>query len=154
MRFVHNFVILTDPTKTLEEVLVEAMLLFPSEEEFQLLPNESTMFDILVNAGIFTSKSDARRNWKTTGQDIPLGWTWLRRIGKFKNEVAIWKPDWNLTAEQRILSATSTMPKLAESTLDNFDKATGNEKIDEIGGFLVGKVFHKIQRNESRLTNV
>ncbi len=154
MRFIHNFIILTDPTKTLEEVLADAMLLFPSEEEFQLLPNETTMFDILVNAGIFTSKSDARRNWKTTGQEIPMGWTWLRGLGKFKHEVAIWKPDWNLTSEQRLLSATLTLPKLAEPTVDNFDKAMGDEKIEEISGFLIGKVFHKIQRTESRLTSL
>jgi hypothetical protein len=49
------------------------------------LPETATMFDVLVAAKIFKSKSDARKNWKGS-VDIPFG---LNRfeVGKMKVEI-------------------------------------------------------------------
>ena len=92
--FVENFIVLTHPDKSLQEVLEGIPPLFVSEDgsmDFKFINAESDMYDVLVGAGIFKSKSDARRNWKKTGADIPTGHTLIRGIGKMKKRLCIWK---------------------------------------------------------------
>ena len=50
------------------------------------------MFDILVMTGLFRSKSEARKNWKRTGKDIPEGFTDIKNIGKLHHRLTIWNP--------------------------------------------------------------
>jgi len=48
------------------------------------------MLDILVQAGFFSSKGQARKNWHGE-RDIPLGFNvWI--IGKHREVLAIWNP--------------------------------------------------------------
>lgn len=49
------------------------------------------MFDILVGIGVFKSKSEARKNWRGTGQQIPEGFNSFT-VGKLKNRIFIWNP--------------------------------------------------------------
>jgi len=49
------------------------------------------VFSILVDFGIFKSRSQARKNWNKSGKDIPEGLSHFTRIGKKKHEFAIFK---------------------------------------------------------------
>lgn len=59
-----------------------------------------TMFDLLVKAGIFPSKGQARNAWPSLKQkfglpgdgEVPEGWTDLEGIGKLKHRISILKP--------------------------------------------------------------
>ena len=51
----------------------------------------TTIFDVLVLAGLFESKGQARKNWKGI-QNIPTGWTELQSLGKSKLSIFIWNP--------------------------------------------------------------
>lgn len=54
-----------------------------------LIPNESTMIDVLVIAGIFPSKGQARKNWHGP-VEIPGGLSqWV--VGKLRNKITILK---------------------------------------------------------------
>lgn len=53
------------------------------------LPESATMFDVLVAAGIFKSKGDARKNWKGDSA-IPSGLSSFE-VGKMKKEIWILK---------------------------------------------------------------
>lgn len=81
-----NFVI---DNGNVDEQLVDALF---NSEDTMLLPDTNDMFDILVMTGMFRSKSEARKNWKRTGKDIPEGFTDLERIGKLKHRLTIWNP--------------------------------------------------------------
>ena len=61
-------------------------------EHVELVGANLDMFDLLVMAKLFTSKSEARNNWKKTGKDIPWGWTHIDDIGKAHSEIAILRP--------------------------------------------------------------
>ena len=61
-----------------------------SNEPVTILPANATMFDVLAQAGIFSSKSDARKNWKGV-VEIPWGWSEFT-VGKLKHQVFIMKP--------------------------------------------------------------
>lgn len=50
------------------------------------------MYDVLVEFGLFASRSDARKNWTRTGQEIPNGFSDFEGIGKRNNRLTIWKP--------------------------------------------------------------
>lgn len=50
------------------------------------------MFDLLVFMGAFKSKSEARKNWKQTGAQIPKGFTDLKRIGRDRHRLTILNP--------------------------------------------------------------
>ena len=54
--------------------------------------NHLDMYDILVNCKLFTSKSNARKNWNRTGKEIPEGFTDLINIGKLNHRLTIWNP--------------------------------------------------------------
>ena len=66
-------------------------LLFGDEDVLYISPN-TTMPDLLAQFGLFKSKSEARKNWKRTGIEIPGGWTALENIGKLNHCLWIWKP--------------------------------------------------------------
>lgn len=91
---VENFVVITRPDESLQEVLEGLPPLLVSEDgaiDFKFIDAESDMYDVLVGAGIFKSKLDARKNWTKTGADIPTGQTLIRGIGKMKKKLCIWK---------------------------------------------------------------
>ena len=59
-------------------------------EKVQYLPIEARMPDVMVQAGIFPSKSQARKNgWD---KDIPWGFSEYEHVGKYHRHIAIWKP--------------------------------------------------------------
>jgi len=74
--------------------LIESLFELESDEMLRMIPVELDfdMFDILVEAGLFRSKSDARKNWKRTGKDVPEGFTDIKDIGKLHNRLTIWNP--------------------------------------------------------------
>jgi len=53
--------------------------------------DRATIFDILVAAGCFPSKNEARKNWRGI-QTLPEGYTELGPIGKQKLHIFIWNP--------------------------------------------------------------
>jgi hypothetical protein len=67
-------------------------LLFPEDEVVNTVSEQTNMFDLLVALGAFESKSQARKQWKKTGIEIPAGWSSFR-VGKMKRELCIWNPD-------------------------------------------------------------
>ena len=66
--------------------------LFPIDEPVEVLdPGGLDMYDLLVRLGAFESRSQARKNWRLTGADIPPGFNhWV--IGKMKKELCVWNP--------------------------------------------------------------
>jgi hypothetical protein len=54
--------------------------------------NKYDMYDILVLFKIFSSKSEARKNWERTGKEIPPGYNEFKNIGKQKKALYIWNP--------------------------------------------------------------
>lgn len=69
--------------------------LFPDEEEVVVFrPGcKKDMLDLLVILGAFPSRSQARKNWKLTGAEIPTGWS-MFFVGKHRRCLAIWNPEW------------------------------------------------------------
>ena len=61
-------------------------------EDFVQLPVFTDMFSILVEAGIFPSRGQARKNWNKTGKDVPAGLTDIEKIGKMNTRITIWNP--------------------------------------------------------------
>lgn len=70
--------------------LNDRFLFFPEDEEVQVLSNVD-MFDLLVMLGSFENRSQARKNWKQTDKNIPLGFSSFT-IGKLKRELTILNP--------------------------------------------------------------
>lgn len=64
-------------------------LLFETDEEVKRVTNID-IFDLLIELGSFTSKSQAKKNWKGPHQ-IPNGWSEFT-IGKLKRKLCIWNP--------------------------------------------------------------
>lgn len=60
-------------------------------EPCTILPASTTMPDILVLAGVFPSKGQARKdpNWPNA---VPMGWTDYQGIGRSKKRITILKP--------------------------------------------------------------
>lgn len=58
-------------------------------ETVNLHPSTDTMFDILVRYGAFSSKGQARKNWKQTGMEVPPGFNHFR-VGR--KQLWIWSP--------------------------------------------------------------
>lgn len=63
--------------------------IFPADEEVNLLPPETDIFDLLVMLGAFPSKTQARKNWKHG--PIPDGWSEFY-VGKLRRHLCIWNP--------------------------------------------------------------
>ena len=73
---------------------------FFGPEPVDVLPASATMLDALVKAGIFPSKSEARKNWKGP-IEIPDGFSeWV--VGKLKNRMTILKPVFHNWTEQEM----------------------------------------------------
>jgi hypothetical protein len=66
--------------------------LFFGEEKVELIKPPVDMYDLLVEAEVFPSKSQARKNWKKTGQDIPGGFSCFENIGKLKRCICVLNP--------------------------------------------------------------
>lgn len=56
------------------------------------IESHQDMFDILVDTGLFKSRSEARKNWTKTTKEIPQGFTLLEKLGKRHLTIAIWVP--------------------------------------------------------------
>jgi len=74
------------------EDLIESLFDLDETETVQIVPSTFDVFDMLVDAGLFRSKSEARKNWKRTGKDVPEGFTDIKNIGKLHNRLTIWNP--------------------------------------------------------------
>jgi len=59
-------------------------------EFYKVLPDSATMWDVLVEAGVFKSKSEARKNWAGLAE-IPWGWS-EHKLSKRPTLIYIWKP--------------------------------------------------------------
>ena len=66
----------------------ERELFFPGEE-VAVISEEVDMWDILVFAGIFRSRTQARKNWKRTERQVPNGFWIFDRIGKARHCISI-----------------------------------------------------------------
>jgi len=68
--------------------------LFPDNEIVHILwpGHKKTMLDLLVILGVFKSKSDARKNWRSSSIEIPPGFTHLIGLGKKRKSLHIWNP--------------------------------------------------------------
>jgi hypothetical protein len=77
------------------EDLIESLFDLNETETVQIVPSTFDVFDMLVDAGLFRSKSEARKNWKRTGKDVPEGFTDIKDIGKLHNRLTIWNPKEN-----------------------------------------------------------
>lgn len=73
----------------IDESLLDAMF---DGEDFIIVSADRDMFGILAEAGLFPSRSQAMKNWKRTGPEVPDGFTHIEGIGKKRNSIAIWKP--------------------------------------------------------------
>lgn len=87
---VRDFNCFIGPCATLDDLAS----LFPDQPNSRRITwfPKADIFDILVKAGVFESKGQARKNWKgiTT---LPTGWTELGPIGKAKLYIFIWNPE-------------------------------------------------------------
>ena len=63
--------------------------LFPADEEVHFLSTDTDIFDLLVLLGTFSSKSQARKNWKHG--PLQPGWSEFF-VGKIKRQLCIWNP--------------------------------------------------------------
>ena len=83
-----NFIVNNKSLKANEDLLP---MLFGEETTIPIAP-DYTIYDILTMLGLFPSKSEARKNWKRTGKDIPVGFTSLEGVGKMRHNIYIWNP--------------------------------------------------------------
>lgn len=65
--------------------------LFFQGQDVDILPESTTMFDILIQYGFFKSRSDVRKNWNKTDMEVPDGFTDLENIGKLNRRITILK---------------------------------------------------------------
>jgi hypothetical protein len=65
-------------------------LLFPDPDAVQHLDASATMADVLVQLGIYSSKSQARKNWKHE-IDIPEGFNSWSQVGKMRVTISTHK---------------------------------------------------------------
>ena len=59
-------------------------------ETWLSLPRTTDIFTLLVECKVFTSKSEARKNWKKNG--IIDGWNEFLALGKMRRNIFVWKP--------------------------------------------------------------
>ena len=73
----------------------DRVALFPDDEVVHILRDGhgKDMFDLLIILGAFSSKSQAKKNWKNTKATIPSGWSEFF-VGKKKRWLCIWNPTW------------------------------------------------------------
>lgn len=66
--------------------------LFFSDEPIVVQPASSSMYDLLVLLGAFTSKGQARKNWSRSGRDVPPGFSDFDGIGKMRHRLTVLNP--------------------------------------------------------------
>lgn len=76
--------------KNIRQCRKEMCIVDFKEEDTVIQPFEINMYDLLIIAGVFYSKSQARKNWKKE-IEIPYGYNEFI-LGKKKNKVCVWKP--------------------------------------------------------------
>lgn len=93
---VENFIVRNDKLRRNQDLIPN---LFGEEFEGQVrtdpiifVSKEADMYDILLLTGIFTTRSNAKRDWKRTGKEIPKGFSYFQKIGKRNARLVIWKP--------------------------------------------------------------
>lgn len=64
---------------------------YPKIEPYSLVKEDFSILDLLVAINIFSSKSQARKNWKGP-VEIPSGYTEFKSLGKFKRNLYVLKP--------------------------------------------------------------
>jgi len=69
----------------------ESDLFFGGESISFISPNVD-MWEILVRTSIFPSRSQARKNWKHSGEKIPDGFSDFEHIGKLHHRITILNP--------------------------------------------------------------
>jgi hypothetical protein len=67
-------------------------ILFGENTSLSTFEANDDMFTVLVDFGLFSSRSEAKKNWVRTGRDIPEGWSAFEGIGKKKHNLYIFKP--------------------------------------------------------------
>lgn len=85
----HNFIV-----KNGNELPEDSRLFF-HDEPIEFLEPSIDMFDILIKLEVFSSKSQARKNWNRTNQEIPEGFSDFERVGKLKHRITILNPKRN-----------------------------------------------------------
>lgn len=71
----------------------DAELFFPSEVvTYICVGGRVTMWDILLHAGLFPSKGQARKNWTRTGADVPGGFSYFTHLGCAHSRLTILNP--------------------------------------------------------------
>jgi hypothetical protein len=83
-----NIIVADHPLTDEEKCYLE---IFHPEDDIIFIGSNLDMYDILLKFGFFKSKNDARKNWKQTGKDVPLGFNDFR-IGKRKRLLSIFNP--------------------------------------------------------------
>ena len=62
-------------------------------EDVTVLPETATMLDVLVQTGVFSSKTQARKDPKWgKNLEIPEGFTHWDKLGKRRNIVSLFRP--------------------------------------------------------------
>jgi len=139
----HEYIIITEPERTTEDYLVDAATLFREDKEFKFLNKNVDLFDILVDAEIFKSKSDARRNWNRSSKDIEYGWTKIDDIGKFRHIVSIWKPTWEREGFERFIELKAVSYRILT-----------DKKLDDLGQDKSGLLtLEQARTNSTRFTD-
>lgn len=75
-----NFVLEGADTSLLE--------VFDNELPWETLPATTTIHDILVKLGVFSSKGQSKKNWKH-GELQPDRFNWFERVGKKRLSIVI-----------------------------------------------------------------
>jgi len=80
----------------MENVIVRNVYLLPTDaklffgdEPVEYIEDGLDMYDVLVLAGIFSSKGQARKNWTRTDANIPKGFSDFRNIGKLHKRLCL-----------------------------------------------------------------
>jgi len=71
---------------------IEDEELFFGIEKVSYISDIYNMSDVLVDCGVFKSKSQARKNWKKSGMRIPEGFSEFKNIGKLRKSITILNP--------------------------------------------------------------
>ena len=73
-----------------ENLLTKDIPLLFGEETVNMISPDVDMFQLLVDIGLFQSRSDAKRNWNKSGREIPNGFSEFK-LSK-GGRLTIWNP--------------------------------------------------------------
>jgi len=60
------------------------------EEDVIFISKDTSIFDLLVMIGVFSSKGQAKKNWNGA-KELPNGYSEFY-VGKLKRQLSIWNP--------------------------------------------------------------